>query len=140
MDLALLEKAVENDNNLSIIQTNIQEIKTRKNDVLQRLVANKDVLAQLHDKLRDYRYVETAMEMRLGAAIRWIRLNVDHAEIRLNNPAMITKIEEINNTIAIVVRTFNRKHVTLFLYENLLFQKISPEEQILLKAIGYLSK
>ena len=32
MNIELLEKALENDNNLSIVNTNIQTIKTKKNE------------------------------------------------------------------------------------------------------------
>ena len=38
MDIELLKKALENEDNLSIIETNIQEIKNEKNDILQKLV------------------------------------------------------------------------------------------------------
>ena len=37
MNIELLEEALQNDNNLSIINTNIQEIKAQKNNILQQL-------------------------------------------------------------------------------------------------------
>ena len=37
MDIELLQQALENDTNLNIINTNIQEIKQKKNEVLQEL-------------------------------------------------------------------------------------------------------
>ena len=37
MNIELLQEALQNDNNLSIINTNIQEIKAQKNDILQQL-------------------------------------------------------------------------------------------------------
>ena len=37
MNIELLHEALQNDNNLSIINTNIQEIKAEKNDILQQL-------------------------------------------------------------------------------------------------------
>ena len=37
MDLTLLEKALEDDSNYNLIETNIQEIKDKKNNILQQL-------------------------------------------------------------------------------------------------------
>ena len=58
MDAELLEKALNNDENLSIINTNIQEIKSKKNDILQNLGLKKDDLKEFHSKLKNYRYIE----------------------------------------------------------------------------------
>ena len=44
MDIHLLQEALENDENLSIIYTNIQEIKNKKNDILQNIGLKKDNL------------------------------------------------------------------------------------------------
>ena len=42
MDIILLQEALQNENNLSIINTNIQEISKHKNDLLQQLGLKKN--------------------------------------------------------------------------------------------------
>ena len=58
MNLDLLQEALQNDNNLSIINTNIQDIKAQKNNILQQLGIKKTDLKIFHSKLKDYRYID----------------------------------------------------------------------------------
>ena len=44
MDFELLKKALENDDNVGLINTSIQEIKDKKNNILQQLGLNRDDL------------------------------------------------------------------------------------------------
>ena len=59
MDIELLQQALENDTNLNIINTNIQEIKRKKNEVLQELGLKREDLKSYHKKLNGYMYVDT---------------------------------------------------------------------------------
>jgi hypothetical protein len=139
MDIKLLEKALDNEENLNIINTNIQEIKNKKNDILQNLGLKKDDLKQFHNKLKNYRYIEDIKDLKYGASLRWISLN-KLEKINLNNCAHLCDIKINNKGIALSMKGFNNRFFTLYLNENLLFQKLNDEEQILLKAINHLSK
>ena len=50
MNIELLQQALENDNNLNIINTTIQEIKQKKNEILQDLGLNRDDLLCIIEK------------------------------------------------------------------------------------------
>tara|TARA_Y100000022_G_C13180477_1_gene343153 strand:- start:99 stop:518 length:420 start_codon:yes stop_codon:yes gene_type:complete len=139
MDLELLQKALENDDNLSIINTNIQKIKTQKNDILQQLGLKKDDLKLYHKKLKDYRYIEEIKDLKYGSNIRWINLKKIE-NIKITNGAILCDIKIYNKGIALILRGYNNYHITLYLNENIIFQKINDEEKILLKAIEHLSK
>ena len=140
MNIELLEKALENDSNLSIVNTNIQTIKTKKNDILQQLgIKNRDNLKEYHSKLKNYRYIENIKELRDGGIIRWININkLD--DIHLSGTAILCDIKILDKGIALVIRRFGNRYLTIYLNENLVFQYINDEENILLKAIDYLSK
>ena len=140
MNIELLEKALENDSNLSIVNTNIQTIKTKKNDILQQLgIKNRDNLKEYHSKLKNYRYIENIKELRDGGIIRWININkLD--DIHLSRTAILCDIKILDKGIALVIRRFGNRYFTIYLNENLIFQYINDEENILLKAIDYLSK
>lgn len=138
MDLDILQKALNNDENLSIVNTNIQEIKAKKNDILQELGLKRDDLKSYHSKLKGYRYIENIKDLKYGAIIRWINLNKLDS-IKLTKSAILCDIKILDKGIALVLRHFNNRFITLYLNENLIFQQISQEEQMLLKAINYLN-
>ena len=139
MNLELLQEAIENDDNLSIINTNIQEIKAKKNDILQQLGLKKHNLKEFHSKLKDYRYIDDIKDLNYGYNIRWISLkSIDN--IKITNGAVLCDIKILDKGVALCLKTFNNKYFTIYLNENLVFQKISEEERVLLKAINYLNK
>ena len=139
MNIELLEKALDNDENLSTINTNIQEIKNKKNDILQNLGVNRLSLKEYHSKLKEYMYVENIEELKEGHIIRYINLaNKDN--IKLSNCAIICNILINKSGIGLVIKIFNNKFITLFLDKILLFKKFSNEEKMLLNALKLLSK
>ena len=139
MDINLLEKALDNEDNLNLINTNIQEIKNKKNDILQNLGLKRENLKQFHNKLKNYRYIEDIKDLKYGATLRWINL-YKLENINLNGCAHLCDIKINNKGIALYMKGFNKRFFTLYLNENLLFQKLNDEEEILLKAIAHLSK
>ena len=139
MNIELLQQALQNDNNLSIINTNIQEIKAQKNDILQQLGLKKTDLKEFHSKLKDYRYIDDIKDLNYGNNIRWISLkNIDN--VKITNGAVLCDIKILDKGLSLCLKTFNNRYFTIYLNENLIFQKISDQEKILLKAIDYLNK
>jgi hypothetical protein len=139
MNIELLQEALQNDNNLSIINTNIQEIKAQKNNILQQLGLKKTDLKDFHSKLKDYRYIDDIKDLNYGNNIRWISLkNID--ELKITNGAVLCDIKILDKGLSLSLKTYNSKYFTIYLNENLIFQKISHQERILLKAIDYLNK
>ena len=146
MDLELLEQALTNEDNLSIINTNIQEIKAKKNDLLQSIGIKKDELKLYHNKLKNYRYIDDIKDLRYNSVLRLMKLkNTD--SIKLNNTVIFCGFNKIKDTIVspekkvgLLVKSFANKFFIVYFYENLVFQKITDEEQILLKAINHLNK
>jgi hypothetical protein len=139
MNIELLEEAMQNDNNLNIINTTIQEIKAQKNNILQELGLMKNDLKQFHSKLKDYRYIDDIKDLNYGNNIRWISLkNIDN--IKITNGSVLCDIKILDKGLSLSLKTYNNKYLTIYLNENLIFQKISEQERILLKAINYLNK
>lgn len=139
MDIELLEEALENDDNLNIISTNIQEIKQKKNEILQELGLDRNDLKSFHKKLNGYMYIDNIKDLKYGRNIRWINLN-KITNIKITNGAVLCDIKIHDKGIALILKSFNTTFITLYLNENVIFQKISDEEKILLKAVDYLHK
>tara|TARA_Y100000591_G_scaffold319256_1_gene331114 strand:- start:196 stop:612 length:417 start_codon:yes stop_codon:yes gene_type:complete len=138
MDIELLKKALENEDNLSIIETNIQEIKNEKNNILQQIGLDKNNLKLFHKKLKNCRYIDNIQDLKFGSLIRWINLKkIDN--IKITNGANLCDIKINDQGIALILSGFNKQYFTIFMSENIIFQKINKEEEILLKAIKYIS-
>ena len=139
MDIELLQQALENDDNLNIINTNIQEIKRKKNEILQELGLKREDLKSYHKKLNGYMYVDNIKDLKYGRTIRWINLNKIDA-IKITNGALLCDIKILDKGLALVLKGYTQNYITLYLNENIIFQKINAEEEIILKAVNYLSK
>ena len=139
MDIELLQEALENDDNLNIINTNIQKIKQKKNEILQELGLNRNDLKSFHKKLNGYMYIDNIKDLKYGRNIRWVNLN-KITNIKITNGAVLCDIKIHNKGIALILKSFNNTYITMYLNENIIFQKISDEEKILLKAVDYLNK
>ena len=139
MDIELLKKALENDDNLGLINTNIQEIKSKKNDILQQLGLKRDELKNFISSLKGYRYVEELKDLKIGSNIRYIKLsNIEN--IKLSCVNNLCEIKVLNNGIGLVFKNFQNRFFTIYFNDNLIFQKINSEEEIILKAIKQLTK
>lgn len=139
MNIDLLQQALENDDNLNIINTNIQEIKQKKNEILQELGLKREDLKSYHKKLNGYMYIDNIKDLKYGRNLRWINLNkID--TIKITNGAVLCDIKIHNKGIALVLKGYSHNYITLYLNENIIFQKLNAEEEIILKAVDYLHK
>ena len=132
-DKEYLKKALENENNESIIELSIQEIKAQKNDILQKLNLSREKLKANTGKLKDYRYVNNINDINYGSYIRWINLT-KHENLTLTNGGIVCDIK-INNGIEILCRNLYNNFFQLKFDENLIFQKLTNQEKIILHVL-----
>jgi hypothetical protein len=163
MDIQALDKALENEENASIMQTSHSEIKKKKNDILQKLQLKGTVLKRMHATLIGYKYIDNIDDLIIGRYVRWISLKrPDH--ISLTNGAHVCNIDiqynaqnddddddndddnqDEDNEYKIrirckVVRNGRPSFFNLNFDENLVFQKITEQEWIILDALAALEK
>lgn len=164
IDIDELQKAIDNDNIESIVHTSHAEIKREKNDILQKLQIKGDALRIMHARLIGYKYAETERDIRIGEYVRWISLkNPD--KLTLTNGAHVCNIyqhhknndddnsnsssdkdneeneEEEDNSVCIRCKTVRFGTVRFFnlnLSENIIFQKLTSQEWIILDALQHL--
>jgi len=140
MDIDLLVSALENEDNLNIVNTNKQSIKNEKNDILQKLNLSKDELKLLHLQLKNYIYIDDINDIKYGHYIRWINIKKKD-NIVLTRGNFVCNIDyDKNNNIVLKLKTYANKYITLHFDECLIFKKLTIEELIILKAIHYLEK
>lgn len=164
LDTDELKKAIENENNASIINTSHQQIKREKNDILQKLQIKGDALRIMHARLIGYKYAETEQDIRVGEYVRWISLKNPN-NLSLTNGAHVCNIykrkyeniedededaedededEDKENEEEMVcirckaIRFGTVRFFNLNLSENIIFQKLTSQEWVILDALQHL--
>ena len=146
LDMEKLLKALDNDTNQHIVESDLDynKINAAKNTILQQLQLSRETLKTMHKQLKAYRYIETLEEIRYGSYIRWISLK-NPAEIKLTNGGIVVHLKVVRlkeveeDEIHIVCRNAFNRLFQLKLTENIIFQKLNDQEQVLLSAMEYLN-
>jgi len=134
-----LLEALENDSNSSIMKLTHSKIKQHKNDILQQLQLPKEKLKMYHKKLKEFRYCSDMNDLQYGYYIRWIPIK-DPEKIKLTNGAVIADIRIQKNQIQILCKNFKNMFFQIKFDECIVFQKISPQEHVILSVLDYLEK
>lgn len=138
IDQKYIEKALENENNESVLNLTIEEIKRQKNDILQKLNLPVTELKCNTKKLKDYRYIDNVNDINFGAYIRWINLK-KYDNLILTNGGIVCDIK-IGNGIEILCRNNLNRLFQIKFDENLIFQKLSNQEIIILNLLKEINK
>lgn len=141
MDTSKLLKALDNDSNEQILNFTTKKIMETNLSILKELhLSNKDTL-ELLGKLKGYKYVDELNELKYGTYLRWIPMNNPNT-IFLTKGAIFCETKITDNGIFMVCKNygFSSKHFQISLDNNLVFQKLTNQEQIILSAMDHLSK
>ena len=132
-----LIKALNNENNNSIIDTNIEEIYEKKRKIIKKLNLNKKESDLLENKLLNYMYIDNINDIVIGRFIRWINLN--SKDNKLKSGGYICDIK-INNSINLLLKNKFNKLFEICFNKILLFQLISNQELIILNTLKILDE
>ena len=138
IDEDYLLKALDNDNNQSIMYLTKSEIKTIKNNILQKLQLERDDLKELHRKLKDYRYIENVNDINYGSFVRWVNIK-DIENMSLKKGAFVCNVKVTDNNILVICK-IAQYFKTFKFDECLIFQRLSNQEQVLLDVLEHLKK
>jgi len=139
MDVDKLLKVLDNDDNSHLLDLTNDKIRKIKLDILKELGFSRDKLLDTLKKLKDYRYVDEMNELSYGAYIRWIPIsNPKHLE--LTKGSIFCEFKVTDNGVFVVCKNYMGRHHQFKMEENLLFQKITDQEHVLLSALDHLAK
>lgn len=139
MDIEALIYALENENNVNVIDTNKRKIKCDINDILQQLPLESKTLKLFNKNLRNYIYTSNINDIKIGHSIRYINIeNPDN--IKLSQNYLICNINANKKGIIIALKSFNNRFFTIYFHKYLIFKKISNEENFILKALEQITK
>ena len=131
--------ALDNENNSSIIKLTSRKIKQEKNDILQQLQLPRDKLLEYHKKLKEYRYVNSIDDIEYGRYIRWIPLK-DPEKIKITNGAIVCDLRVFNEKIHVRCKNSFHKMMQFIMDENIVFQKLTDQEKVVLSVLDHLEK
>ena len=141
MDVQKLLKALDNENNENIINFTTQKIQEMNLKILQELHLKREETLELLKKLVQYKYVDEMDDLKYGTYIRWIPL-ANPNYIELKKGAIFCNIKITDEGVYLVCKNHGpqSKHFQIKLDENLVFQRLTEQEMILLSALDHLSK
>lgn len=131
--------ALENESNASIMDLTTAKVKSQKNNILQQLQLSREQLKSFHRKLKNYRYCSDMRDIQYGHYVRWIPLK-NPENVCLTNGGILCDIQIINNGIHIRCKNNRNQMMQLKFDECIFFQKISPQEKIILGVLDYLEQ
>ena len=138
MDLEEIIKAAENDNNSHILNLTTLSIHKMKNHILDELQLTRIEKMEIMKKLTKYRYVDQMNELKYGGFIRWINIT-DPENLFLTKGAIFCDFKINDNGVMILYKNFNGKIYEFKMEECIIFQKLSYQEEVLLKVMDKLN-
>ena len=138
-EMKYLEKAINNENNESLINLTFDKIEKKKREILEELDLSKKEIKDLLKRLEDYRYVEEMQELQYGSYIRWINLN-NPEKLELKNGAILSDIKVEDNIVLVLKNFVSRRFFQINMDENFIFQKFTDQERVILYALDHLEK
>ena len=133
----ILLEALNNGNNESIMNTSKAEIQKIKNDILQQLYLPREILKDFHKRLKKYRYCDEMPDLISGQFIRWISIK-DPENITLSKGAFYCDTEIKANGLYVICRSGRGNVFQIKFDDCIFFQKLSYQEELILKVIDFL--
>ena len=141
MDVNKLLKALDDESNETLMNFTSNKIKEMNLNIIKELqLPRKDTL-EIMNKLKEYKYVDEMNELKYGAYIRWIPIE-DPTNIHLTKGALFCEMKITDDGIFCVCKNYgySQRHFQLSMDKNLIFQRLTEQELVLLSALDHLSK
>jgi hypothetical protein len=141
MDVNKLLKALDDDSNETLLNFTTTKIKEMNLNILKELHLSKKDTLELLNKLKDYKYIDEMNELKYGTYIRWIPIE-DPTNIQLTKGALFCEMKIEDEGVFFVCKNygFPIRYFKISMDKNLIFQKLTDQEQVLLSALDHLSK
>ena len=140
MDVNKLLKALDDDSNETLLNFTSKTIREMTLKVLKELELPKKEIVDIFNKLKDYKYVDEMNDLKYGTFIRWIPIeNPDN--IYLTKGALFCEMKITDDGVFCICKNlgYSARHFQISMDKNLIFQKLTGQELVLLSALDHLS-
>jgi len=139
IDIEKLDKALENENNENMFHLSLDKIMEMNVKIINELKLPKKDALVLCKKLNECMFIDELSDIREGAYIKWIPIiNDSVSDVKLKEGGFICGYEIGEKGLYIKCKNFKHRYFSLYLEDNLIFQKLSNQELIILTAIKYI--
>jgi len=141
MDVKKLLKALDDESNETLLNFTSDKIKEMNLNILKELQLSKKDTLELMRKLNEYKYVDEMNDLKYGAYVRWIPIE-DPNNIYLTQGALFCEMKITDDGVFCICKNygFRSRYFRLSMDKNLIFQKMTDQELVLLSALDHLSK
>jgi len=140
MNVDKLLQALDDDSNESLLNFTTKKIRDMTMDILKELHLPQRETMNIYNKLKDYKYVDEMKDLKYGTYIRWIPIdNPDN--IYLTKGCIFCEIKITDQGVFCICKNmgYSSKHFLISMDKNLIFQKLTEQEMVLLSALDHLS-
>lgn len=140
MDTNKLLKALDDESNDTLMNFTTKKIREMNLKILKELELPKKDLIVIFNKLKDYKYVDEMNDLKYGTFLRWIPIE-DPTNIQLTKGALFCEMKITDDGVFCVCKNFGfpPRHFQISMDKNLIFQKLTDQELVLLSALDHLS-
>ena len=139
LDVDNLLNALDNEENSSLINLTKEKIAKDKNDILQQLQLDGQVVKELNKKLKCYRYIDELNDLKYGSYIRWINIS-NPDKIKLTNGGIVCDLKINDDGTHVVCKNSFNRFMQFKMDECIVFQKINHQEEVIIAVLSYLDK
>jgi len=134
MNVDKLLKALDNNENESIINFTSDKIIEMNIKIIEELGLTREETINILMKLKNYKYVDEIEDLKYGTYLRWIPIeDVDH--LVLTKGAVFCDLKITDNGLFLICKNIHHKYFQISMDKNLLFQKLTNQELIILQTI-----
>ena len=138
VDVDKLNHALNNQSNSDIIELDFKKIEKDKLDILKQLSLTKTSITEIMKKIKFYRLVSNLQEIHYGRYMRWTPLTKG-PEVKLTNGGILCNIKTERDDVILVFKNKINSFFQINLTDNIVFQKLTDQELVILNAIKCLS-
>lgn len=141
MDVNKLLKALEDETNENLMNLTTEKIREMNLNILKELQLPKNETIEIYKKLQNYKYIDEMNELKYGTHIRWIPIDKPES-IELKNGGIFCEMKIKDDGVYCICKNYGYpfRYFQLSFDKNLIFQKLSDQELVLLSALDHLSK
>ena len=141
MDVNKLLKALDDETNENLFNFTSDKMKEMNLKIIKELQLPRDESLSILKKLKQYKYVDEMSDLKYGTYVRWIPIE-NPKQIGLTKGAIFCEMKITDEGVFLICKNlgYSSKHFRISMDSNLIFQKLTDQELILLSALDHLSK
>tara|TARA_Y100000768_G_scaffold387239_1_gene377897 strand:- start:16776 stop:17219 length:444 start_codon:yes stop_codon:yes gene_type:complete len=137
----VFENAIDETSDSNVEYLTSGKITEHKNKIFDDMGLSGNEREKAHKSLEFYRYISDLNDFKYGMFIRWYSLKkLQKRELKLEMGGFISDIKIVSNDVHIVCKTIFGKHIQIKSGENIIFQKITDQEKVIISVVDYVNK